>query len=62
MLILERLMGKNLGARGKQEDFSKSGSPVRDPWDTEIIAILEQEDPAIAALIKAKQLRFSGSY
>lgn len=61
MLILEHLIGKNLGARGKQKDFPKSGSPVGDPWDTEVIAILEQEDPGIAALIKEKHLRRSGS-
>ena len=61
-LILERLIGKNLGSWEKQKNFSSSGNPVGDPWDAEVIAILEQEDPTIAALIKEKHLRLSGSY
>ncbi|HZE20888.1 MAG TPA: hypothetical protein VE082_02455 [Desulfobaccales bacterium] len=62
MIILERLLGKNLGSGGKQKDFPESGSPEKDPWDNEVIAILEQKDPAIAALIKEKQPRLSGAY
>jgi hypothetical protein len=62
MLILERLIGKNLGPCGKQKDFPKSANLVRDPWDSEVIVILEQTDPDIAALIKAKHWRRSGLY
>lgn len=61
MLFLERLIGSNLGPCGKQKDFPKSGNPGGEPWDSAVIEILEQEDPAIAALIKEKRLRLSGS-
>jgi hypothetical protein len=62
MLILERLLGNNMEPYEQQKDFPESNHPVEDPWDTGVIAILEREDPAIAALIKKKQLRLSGSY
>jgi hypothetical protein len=62
MLIIERLLGNNMELYEQQEDFPESNDPAEDPWDTEVIAILEREDPVIAALIKEKQLRLSGSY